>query len=243
MISKNHTNRQLHNWLVYNISDRFLQKNTSRFRGQLYDLGCGESPYKDFFLKYAEGYMGVDWAGSYHETKADIAADLNKPIPIESEVADSVVSLSVIEHLYNPQNMLSEAHRILKPGGDLVIQVPWQWRIHEAPHDYYRYTPFGLSRLLREAGFNDIEIEAQSGFFTTMVMKFNYFSARFIRGPRPIRWIVKLGLIPFWYLLQLSAPLLDKADRSWDLETSGYFITAKKRERKAFDREVRGDVH
>jgi ubiquinone/menaquinone biosynthesis C-methylase UbiE len=80
-------------------------------------LGAGESPYKTFFLQHAKKYVAVDWAGSLHNTKADIAADLNKPLPIESAVADTVVSLSVMEHLCEPQTMLNEAFRILKPGG------------------------------------------------------------------------------------------------------------------------------
>ncbi len=117
MISQNHSNRRAHNWLAYNIGDRLLQKYTQMYRGTIYDLGAGESPYKDFFLQYVDQYIAVDWAGSFHNTKADIAADLNQPLPIESEVADTVVSLSVMEHLCEPQTMLNEAYRILKPGG------------------------------------------------------------------------------------------------------------------------------
>ncbi|MDV3503089.1 class I SAM-dependent methyltransferase [Marinobacter sp. M-5] len=238
MISIYHKNRLPHNWLVYNITDRFLEKNSSKFHGHIFDLGCGEAPYREFFLKYAKQYTGVDWAGSLHETKADIAADLNKIIPVESDVADSVVSISVIEHLYDPETMLSEAYRILKPGGDLVVQVPWQWHIHEFPHDYFRYTPSGLSYLLQEAGFSDIRIEAQSGFFTTMVLKFNYFSTRFIAGREPMRLMLKWALTPLWYICQSIAPILDKADKDWDLESFGYFITAVKPHQSTIDKEV-----
>jgi len=103
-------------------------------------------------------YIGVDWAGSSHEALADIVADLNKPLPIESCVADIVVSLSVLEHLCEPQTMLNEAYRILKKGGVMIIHVPWQWWVHEAPHDYYRYTPYGLTYMLKKAGFDKINI-------------------------------------------------------------------------------------
>ena len=112
-----HPNLKYHNWLIYKANDHFLQKNAARLRGRLYDLGCGEAPYRDLFMHYAEEYVGVDWSDSYHKTEADIIADLNKPLPIESDVADTVVSLSVLEHLYNPQLMLCEAFRILKRGG------------------------------------------------------------------------------------------------------------------------------
>ncbi|MDA3878204.1 MAG: methyltransferase domain-containing protein [Halothiobacillus sp.] len=191
-------------------------------------MGCGESPYREFFLGYAEQYIGVDWAGSYHDTKADITADLNKPLPIESEVADTVVSCSVMEHFCEPQIMLNEAFRILKSGGGIVLQVPWQWWIHEAPYDFFRYTPYGIKYLFEKAGFVDVVVEPQSGFFTMWILKMNYFSLRFIRGPRPLRWAIKVLLIPLWYLSQRVAPLLDKLDRNWALETAGYFVTARK---------------
>jgi SAM-dependent methyltransferase len=133
MISQNHGNRRSYNWLAYDASDKFLEKLTPFYKGTLYDLGAGDSPYKDFFLQHADDYIAVGWAGSYHAIRADIVADLNAHLPIESEVADAVVSLSVLEHLREPQTMLDEAFRILKPGGGLVLQVPWQWWIHEAP--------------------------------------------------------------------------------------------------------------
>ena len=228
MISRNHLNRRAHNWLIYDIGDRFLRKNTRHYKGVLYDLGCGESPYREFFLQHAQQYVGVDWAGSQHQTKADIAADLNIPLPIRSEVADTVISLSVLEHLYEPQVMLNEAFRILKPDGGIVLQVPWQWWIHEAPYDFFRYTPYGLKYLFEKAGFVNIVVEPQAGFFTTAILKLNYFTSRFIRGPKPLRWLLKSSLLPFWYLGQKVAPLLDKLDRNWALETSGYYVTARK---------------
>ena len=228
-ISQQHPNRKSHNWLIYDVGDRDLLKYSQHYKGTLYDLGAGESPYKDFFLGFADQYIAVDWAGSFHDTKADIAADLNKPLPIESEAADTVVSLSVMEHLCEPQIMLNEAYRILKPGGRIVLQVPWQWWIHEAPYDFFRYTPYGLKYLFEKAGFVDVVVEAQSGFFTMLTLKVNYFSKRFIRGPQPLCWLIKAVLLPFWYLGQKAAPLLDKLDRNWALETSGYYVTAKKR--------------
>jgi SAM-dependent methyltransferase len=196
--------------------------------GALYDLGSGESPYKEFFLVHADSYVAVDWAGSFHVTKADIEADLNKRLPIDSEVADSIVSLSVLEHLYEPQLMLNEAFRILKKGGSIVVQVPWQWWVHEAPHDYFRYTPYGLDYLFKRAGFVDIEVEPQAGFFTTVVLKLNYFSLRFICGPRIIRFLLRIVFSIFWFVGQTLAPLLDKLDRNWAAETCGYFVTARK---------------
>lgn len=228
MISQNHSNRCPHNWLAYATSDSFLEKYIPFYKGVLYDLGAGESPYKDFFLQHAVKYVAVDWAGSYHDTSAEVVADLNDPLPIQSGVADTVVALSVMEHLREPQIMINEAFRILKPTGGMVLQVPWQWWIHEAPYDFYRYTPYGLEYLFKRAGFVDIQIEPQAGFFTMMVLKMNYFSLRLIRGPWPVRMVIRGVFGALWCVGQMLAPLLDKLDRNWALEASGYFVTAHK---------------
>lgn len=226
--SEKHPNRQAHNWLAYNIGDRFLQKYIRLYKGTIFDFGCGEAPYKDFFLKYADQYIGIDWADSFHYTKADIIADLNKILPTKSAVADTVTSISLIEHLCEPQTMLNEAFRILKSGGYLILQVPWQWLTHEEPYDYFRYTPYGLKYVFTKAGFVDVYVEPSSGFFSMFILKFNYFTVRYIKGPKLIRWIIKAVFIPIWFIGQLLAPFLDKFDRNWSYETIGYYITARK---------------
>lgn len=227
-ISQFHTNRRAHNWLIYDIGDRWLEKYSVLYRGTVYDLGCGEAPYKDWFMQFVEQYIGVDWTDSLHNIKADIVVDLNAPLPIDDAVADTVLSFSVMEHLSEPQLMLNEAHRILKPDGSLIMQAPWQWRIHEAPYDFFRYTPYGLRLLLERAGFTEINVQPQAGFFSMMTLKMNYFTRRLVRGPKLFRYPILGVLSIFWYLGQKLAPLLDKLDRNWALETTGYFVTAKK---------------
>ncbi len=223
-----HSNRSLKNWLAYKGRDKFLLKYAGLYKGKMYDLGCGEAPFKEFFLQFAEEYVGIDWSEHNHASHEHVVADLNKKIPVASQTADCIICVSVLEHLYDPQLMLHEAYRLLRPDGNLVLQVPWQWWIHEAPIDYFRYTPYCLEMMLEKAGFKEIKIEPESGFFTMWVLKFNYFSARFIRGPKPIRWLIKIGLVPFWSIGQICAPLLDKLDQDRMAETTGYFVTAKK---------------
>lgn len=227
-LSQHHSNRNCRNWLIYDIGDRWLEHHRTFLKGVMYDFGCGERPYEHFFLRYVDKYVGVDWGNTLHQLKADIVADLNKSLPIKSCSADTIVSFSVLEHLCEPQTMLNEAYRILKTGGTMILQVPFQWWVHEAPYDYYRYTPYGLEYMFEKAGFNNIIVEPSSGFFTMWILKFIYFSCRFIRGPKPMRWVIKGMLVPFWFIAQVIAPYLDKLDRNWILETSGYYVIARK---------------
>ncbi len=227
-LSTNHKNRKVHNWLVYTIQDKFLIKYSKYLKGAIYDFGCGEQPYKDFFLNYCDKYIGIDWSNTQHNLTADIVADLNKPLPIESNVADTIISISVIEHLCEPQNMLNEAYRILNKEGVMILQVPFQWHIHEAPFDYFRFTPFGLKYIFEKAGFKKIEIEPSSGIFITIALKINYFLTKLIRGPKFLKLLIRSLLTPVFFINQYFSFLLDKLDNDKQREAGGFWVIAKK---------------
>ncbi len=218
-----------HNWLVYAIGDRFINRHQKLYQGTLVDLGCGEASYKPYFLQTAKEYIGVDWSETQHHSHADVISDLNQKIELESNCANTVVSFSVLEHLSEPQTFLNEAYRVLKTDGNIILQVPWQWHVHEAPHDFFRYTQYGLKHLLTKSGFTQIKVSAQSGVFTTILIKSNYFLVRAIyKLPKYLMYPLALLCLPIWTINQLLAPLLDNLDRNWSNETIGYFVTAKK---------------
>lgn len=227
-ISQNHKNRHRHNWLIYDSTDHWLEHFKALYKGHLYDLGCGEKPYKEWLLGYVDQYTGVDWGNTHHLLKADIIADLNEPLPIDCDVADTVISLSVMEHLREPSVFLSESYRILKPNGAMILEVPFMWWVHEAPYDYFRYTRYGLQYLFEKAGFVDITIHPQTGFWGMWVLKFNYQSTRLVRGPWIIRAPTQLVLRGVWSINQRAARLFDKYWKA-EGETAGYFVVAFKR--------------
>ena len=226
LLTDYHPNSGLHNWLIYRKMAAHLDAHADRITGAVYDLGCGDSPYRDLALRHGDSYTGVDWENSPHSPRADVIADLNQPIDLPTAGADTVLCVSVLEHLRRPEAFLQEAARLLKPGGVLVLQVPWQWSLHEMPYDYFRYSPSVLTDMLTSSGFRDIEISSLGGFFSAQALKFNYFSKRFVRGPAALRWLISLLFLPIWLIDQLLAPLLDHLDRNWAMETSGYFVVA-----------------
>lgn len=215
------------NWLALKINNQEVANHLQLFRGKVYDLGCGLRPYEPDILKNADQYIGIDWSSTVHELRADIVADLNKPLPVHDGAADTVVSFQVLEHLCEPQNMLNEACRILRPEGRIMLTVPFQWWVHEAPHDFYRYTRHGLEYMFSKAGFTDIEVREATGFWAMWFLKLNYQTAKLIRGPAPLRWLVRGCLLPLWLFDQLLAVALD---RYWNApqETGGYVVTARK---------------
>lgn len=217
-----------HNWLILKRNNDQVRRHLNKMTGVVYDLGCGIRPYEKDITAVADRYVGVDWSSTFHGLHADIEADLNKSLPLPDRVADTVVSFQVLEHLCEPQTMLNEAFRILRPGGNIVLTVPFQWGIHEAPHDYFRFTRYGLEYMLGKAGFVDIAVEESSGFWTMWILKANYQSALLVRGPQVLQILVRILLFPFWILGQLVAPILDAVWHS-PQETAGYVAVARKR--------------
>lgn len=194
------------------------------YKGTLYDLGCGTRPYEDFIGPLVTRYIGVDWANTLHEQRMDVIADLNQPLPIEDQVADTVVCFQTLEHLKEPQLLLREAFRIMKPGARIMVTVPFMFHIHEAPYDFFRYTRYGLEHLLSQAGFANIEVRPDSGFWATLALKINYHTYRY--GDRLGQW-VRWVMAPFWFLSQVCLPVLDKFDKN-TRETVSYCVTAQK---------------
>lgn len=217
-----------HNWVVLKKNNEHVKKNLPSVSGVVYDLGCGLRPFEVDIRCFADEYIGIDWSNTLHGLHADIVADLNKPLPIRDNVADTVVSFQVLEHLSEPQMVLNESHRILRRGGLLILAVPFQWHVHEAPWDFFRFTRYGLEHILAKAGFVEIRVEEVGGFWTTWFVKLNYQMARMVRGPRIMRRLVQVIFFPLWYPIQVLGPVLDRLcpDPS---ETPGYFVTAKRR--------------
>lgn len=128
--------------------------------GRFLDVGCGMKPYETLFTDFATAYIGIDHPvtqkGSYGSlTRADIFSDSSR-FPLDDSSFDTVVCTQVLEHVSDPFNKISEIARVLKPGGTVVISVPCAWPLHEVPHDYFRYTEFGLKNILEEAGLQII---------------------------------------------------------------------------------------
>jgi len=195
---------------------------TFPYRGRVVDLGCGTAPYKDIILAVADEYIGVDWTKTIHDqSRVDVFADLSKPLPFADSYADTVVSFEVLEHLPEPILFLSECNHILRPGGMLFMTVPFMWQIHEEPHDYFRYTQYGLRYLLEKNGFSEIAIKEKTGFWLMWWLRFNYHTVRFARGPVKYLWY------PVWCFTQVLGILLDKVNPGSG-QPAGYVIQAKK---------------
>lgn len=157
---------------VWKSLHKALDKNLAEFKGVLLDLGCGEMPYKEYILdnnKNITKYIGVDidFSKDHQIVKPDLYWD-GKVIPMGDNSVDTVIATELFEHIPNVENILKEIFRVLKKGGVLYFTVPFIWPLHETPFDEYRYTPYSLTRHLKNSRFEEIKIEILGGYHAAL---------------------------------------------------------------------------
>jgi SAM-dependent methyltransferase len=150
-------------------------------RGRLLDVGCGDKPYEHIFRPYVDAYLGVEHQATYsatdagaRRTKADVLYD-GKQLPFEDRSFDTVLSIQVLEHTPRPWELLAEMARVLRGGGLLIMTVPFSFRLHEEPHDYFRFTPHIMRELCQSAGLEIEQIVPRGSLWSVLSHKLNSF--------------------------------------------------------------------
>lgn len=178
---------------------------SSHLRGRCLDVGCGEQPYKPLLLQppfQVSELLGLDRAGERCQQRPPDLVWTDGKIPLPESSIDSALCTEVLEHVPNPVAVLAEVHRVLKPGGSLLLTVPFLWPLHEVPHDWCRYTPYALRQLLGDAGFIVSELRPLGGYDRSLAQMLALWLRR-----RPmhrcIRGFLSLLLYPLWTALRL----------------------------------------
>ena len=188
------------------------------------DAGAGESRHRAAFGHCA--YVTVDLAvgdEAWDYGDIDCVGDL-AAIPLVADSFDAALNVVVLEHLPHPELALAEIARVLKPGGKLLLVAPQQWEVHQAPHDYFRFTRYGLEELCRRAGLVPDSIEPMGGYFALLARRL-IGSLNFFQGG--LRWLafpfVAAAVVPAALLI----PSLDFLDSNKDF-TLAYRCIARK---------------
>ena len=165
----------------------------SACNGRLLDFGCGHKPYESVFN--VSEYIGIDIEQSGHshrKSKVDIFYD-GKQIPFPDAHFDTVFASEVFEHVFNFDEIFPEILRVLKPGGRLLITVPFVWEEHEVPYDFARYTSYGLNYLMTTSGLEILGSRKTTNYIETLAQMLN---AYILQNLCPRNTVFRLLLTP-----------------------------------------------
>lgn len=171
--------RRLRIWKADYLTCKYLWPNIERMIGLakdaasvpcplVLDVGCGHKPYRECFGDVC--YLGMDFTTD--DSSPDFLGNACM-IPICTGAVDIVLCTQVIEHVPEPEEMLREFHRVLRPGGSLILTGPMYWPLHEEPYDFYRFTKYGFMHLLKKSGFGRWEILEDGGDWAQILLAVN----------------------------------------------------------------------
>ncbi len=184
-------------------------------RGVVLDVGCGAQPYRSLVNPSAT-YHGIDHADAqkhFGYSMPDTTYYEGDIWPFADAMADVVLSTETLEHVPDARVYLAQAFRCLRPGGRLILTVPFAARWHFIPHDYWRFTPSGLRRVLSDAGFKEIAVFARGNAVTVACYKVMALLLRLVMPQSESTWtritLRALGILtlPILAVLALIANL------------------------------------
>ena len=172
-----------------NPSRYWLEKEIESYASQLpadsvvLDAGGGACIYKKHFSHCK--YESADFAqmDGLKYDKLTYVCDLTK-IPVENDRFGFILFTQVLEHVPEPELVLRELSRVLKPGGRIFCSAPLIYHEHGAPYDFYRYTQHGLRYLFSKVGFMIEKIDRMEGFFMTSSYLLDHIRSNLPAGQR-----------------------------------------------------------
>lgn len=178
-----------------------VKKHLPVMKGNVLDIGCGQSPYKFLLTDKKTKYFGIDIsdADSFGYNNSEITHFDGRNIPFEKEMFDGVICTEVLEHVQDYQYLIDEMYRTTTQNASAIVTVPWSARYHYIPNDYFRYTPSSLKTMFGK--FSEVRITPRGTDFSVVGSKLIVI---FFRGFFPTqKW--RYIFLPFYII---GLPLL-----------------------------------
>ena len=210
---------------------RDIKKTIPNFKGDVLDVGCGQSPYKFLLDDSQTKYFGVDIvdAEKFDYNNTDITPFNGEDIPFEDEKFDGLICTEVLEHVQNYQKLIDEMHRVMKRGGQGFITIPWSARYHYIPYDFFRYTPSSLKTMF--AKFSEAKITNRGSDISNIGNKVIVIWFRNILPLKVWKWLfvpIWIAFSPILIMVVLLAHLSLILNWGSNEDPLGYTIIVKK---------------
>jgi SAM-dependent methyltransferase len=200
--------------------DRFIAAHATGAR--TLDIGAQNGPYAAHFPRR----VGLDIR---HGIGVRIIGDA-QALGIRDASFPSILCTEVLEHLPEPQRAIDEMYRVLEPGGTLLLTTRFLFPIHDAPHDYFRFTKYGLRHLLRRFEILDLQEETDAvGTIAVLLQRLGMQADTLRRGPLRGLWLVAAQATrPFSFLITQEYGDSRRLQRETGIMTSGYHVACRK---------------
>ena len=169
-----------------------ITSESDRPFGVMLDAGCGQKPYAPLFKRVSK-YIGMEYApgSGYRGNSADVYGD-GAAIPLATASVDSVLCTEVLEHVPDPDAVVREIARVLKPGGVVVCTAPFAYPVHDQYY-FYSYSPSTVATLMKRHGLEVVRSQPLSGTGVTLAILFNLYW--FEMGFMWTKWLYPIGLV------------------------------------------------
>ncbi len=192
-----------------------LHKNlatiSGKVGGRMLDVGCGQKPYRHLFHVSEHVGLELDTPANRESKQADCFYD-GHAFPFPDESFDTVFASQVFEHVFNPDEFLGEARRVLRPGGALLLTIPFVWEEHEQPFDFARYSSFGVTHVLEKHGFKVQQVVKSGGDLSVVLQIWGMYVYKALAPGKGLVKAAAAGLmtIPLNTAGSLLVPLMPK---------------------------------
>jgi SAM-dependent methyltransferase len=202
--------------------------------GTVVDVGAGQSPWRGWMPAHCR-YVGLDIAnaGDFGMSRGeDITYYDGKTIPFPPRTFDAALCIEVLEHAEDPDALLAEIARVLKPGAPLLLTVPWSARRHHIPFDFHRFTRERLLHILATHGFTDIAVEERGDDIAAIANKLVVLALRTLKSVSLKNFVLALPFGLFFGALAGLMLCIAHVSLAFGLggreDPLGYFCTARK---------------
>ncbi len=161
--------------------------------------------------------------------EVDLVADAAN-LPMEPDSVNCIINIAMLEHVPNPQAVVDEMHRVIRPGGEFLCFVPFMQPYHAAPHDYHRWTIPGARELFSR--FDDVTIIVSPGPTSGMLWVVQEWIATLLSfGSRRIHDVLLLLVMVLTFPIKFLDEVLARYPTAHNV-ASGFFVTGRKRASK-----------